>query len=401
MIPIAQLLSAPDAPTFRAQMVTSLVDEGVPADKWRKGGSFSTILTVLSMVLANLAILVSGAINGFFLPNATGQFLVNLAYYLYGVVVPVATQASGQLTFTNSQGGAYSGAGYLAGQVFVKDSTTGILYVSTQDLALTPVGGAQPIQTIGIQATIFGSGGNAPALGVDTLVTSMLGVSVSNALPIVGIDQPGDAAIRGLCLASLGARSVRSVRGAYQYAIQTALNAVTGQPVNINRWSITTGSHTGLCTVVVASPAGAADPNDVQGVANNIEAVARPGGVFVTTSSAVANPYGGALTLWCSAPSGTSAATLAAAAGNAITAFLANPQSSPIGGVTADDDANPNGFTGIFVDGIKAAAASGVAGAGGLVLSAQGLADLALTAAQVANNAIVVTVRLVASGGSS
>lgn len=392
MIPIAQLLVAPTVDQFRAQLVTLLLSLNVPADKWRKGGALSTMLTVIAMSLNTMAILVALAINGFFLPNATGQYLVNLAFYLYGITVPQATQATGQFTFTNTGNGVYSGPSFAAGKVIVEDSITGVTYVTTQDLNLTAAGGAQPVQTVGIQATIFGSKGNANPGDISIIVTTMLGVTGSNAIAAVGLDTPSDPTIRSLCLASLAARSVRGPRGAYQFAIQTASNAITGLPVNINRWWISPNNSHGTVTIFLASPSGPADGNDVQGVANNIEAVARPGAVTVFTISASAIAYSPTLTLWASAPPGVSSGQLQAAAATAVANFLSTYS---IGGATAGDDAHPLGFTGLLASAVYAAAAEGLATLGSTFYGASGGTDLAMILGQVATDSVTIAVRIV------
>jgi hypothetical protein len=398
MMSISQLLSAPTSDQIRSQMVLTLVSLNVPADKWRKGGALSTMLTVVSMVYANLASLLSTAVNGFFLPTASGGGLVLLAYYVYGITVPTATQATGQVTLTNTQGGVFSGSGYDVGQVVFQNEETGNTYTNVEAINLSAAGGPNPTQTVDVVATVFGTVGNALAGDVSIIQTSMLGVDVSNAFPIVGTDPPTDAAVRTLCLNSLGARSVRGPRTAYAFAIQSAVNSVTGAPVNVNRWSISNSSHTGQTTIYVASPAGPVDPNDLTGIKANIEQVARPGAVTVTTAGAVTSSYNGGLTLWCTAPSGTTALTLAQAAAAGITAFMGDPTSSPIGGVSADDDANPEGFIGMFVDGVRGAAAAAIAAAGGKMVAAQGLVDLALAANEVAINNISITVRITPTG---
>jgi len=163
MMSISQLLSAPTSDQIRSQMVLTLVSLNVPADKWRKGGALSTMLTVVSMVYANLASLLSTAVNGFFLPTASGGGLVLLAYYVYGITVPTATQATGQVTLTNTQGGVFSGSGYDVGQVVFQNEETGNTYTNVEAINLSAAGGPNPTQTVDVVATVFGTVGNALA----------------------------------------------------------------------------------------------------------------------------------------------------------------------------------------------------------------------------------------------
>ena len=382
---ISQLFSAPTADAFRAQMVTALVTMGVPADQWRKGGVASTMLTVVSMSLALMASLIATLVQGFFLPTATGTGLRLLAQFMYGVIIPDATSASGDVTLTNIGGGVYNIA---AGQYTALDSSTNVTFTNVNSFSL----GAGGTTSVLMRATVAGSAGNANPGAIDTSVTALIGVTVTNPASLVGVDAPTDATIRTLCLNSLGVRSVRGIRSAYAYAVQVATNPITGGPVNVNRWAIAADSHIGTVAVYVASPSGAASADDVTGVANSIEAIARPEAVVVVTTSAVAVPYTAAITIWAILPSGATSAQAATAAADALTTFIAN---YPIGGVIAADDLNPS-LQGLFGTGVAGAIATGITAFGGTVLSVQGASDLALATNEVATDATTMAVRIVA-----
>jgi Baseplate J-like protein len=398
MIAISTLLSTVTADQFRSRMVTSLQTLGIPAQSWRKGGVASSILTVVSMVLASLSAGLASILSGFFLPTATGDGLTLLAYYVYGVTRPAATAATGLLTFTNNGGGVFNGSSYAPGLVFFLGEN-GQTYTNLDQVTLGALGSSTATQTIHIECTQLGTIGNAGPGVIDELVTTMVGVSVTNG-PVAGQDALDDPTLRSLCLASLGARSVRGPRTAYAYAIKgtdlfgnpLATNAVTGAAVTINRWSISADSHTGDVSIVLASPSGAPDPNDVAGVATSIEANARPDAVTVTLFSAVPEPYTPSIIVWCQAPTAVEASAIQTSVSDAITTYL---ESYPIGGVTAADDANPS-FTGLYASGIDGAVAAGCAAAGATLVSVQGATDLALVSTEVATDAVTsITVRLV------
>lgn len=385
-IPIASLLTPIPATTFRQQMVQNLVTMGVPADQWAAGGVFSTILTVVSIILGSLSTLLATVTNGFFLPTATGQGLVLLAQYMYGVTAPTATFASGTATFTNTSGASYSKP---AGSVSISNPnspTAGLTYTNTQTLTLGAVGSPTASATVNIQATVIGSAGNASPATITNIVSpTMPGVTVSNAASVVGLDAPSDATVRQLCLNSLGVRSVRGVRTAYGFAVQVATNSVTGLPVNINRWSISNNSHTGTVTVVVAAPGGAPTSTDVAGVVTSIENNARPQAITVNTVGASVSADTNQMTVWASFPTMTTIAQVQAAIAAALVTLY---QNYPIGGVTADDDANPGGFTGLLADAKVGVIAGAVQSLGGTLISVQGATDLSLTSTEVAGNSL-------------
>lgn len=372
---IQELLTELTPDQVRANMVTALVALGVPADKWRKGGTYSTLLAIIATTFAGLTTLMVDAIGAGFLNTAAGPWLQLLAYYVYGVTVPPATFASGPLTFVNSGGGIYN---YPAGQITILDPITKKTFVNAEALAL----GATSTQTIQISATEAGAASSAPPGEINTLVTGLLGVTVSNATAIVGLDQLSDDAIRILCTNKLGAMSVRGPRTAYAYAASVATNPITGAPVNINRTSVSSDSHTGIVTVVVASPSGAPDAEDVLGVIASIEAIARPEAVTVNVSGAVPEPDTDAITVWAENAPGADATTIASQVGDALAAFFST---YPVGGLSK------GGVSALWGSGVEAQCRS----ANATIFAVDGANDLALLPGQVAVDEITITVRLV------
>lgn len=376
---VTDLLTALTAAQIRATMVNALKVLGVPADQWKKGGVFSTILTVVSMLLAMFSALQAMAFAAGFLETATGPWLRVLAIYVYGID-PSALQptfASGSLTLTNAGTNSFT---YGAGGAIFEDSTTGAQYSNGSSFTLGP----SSTITITVNALLAGSASSAPPGGIDTVVTAMLGVTCSNASAVVGLDAPDDPTVRSLCFNKLGAMSVRGPRTAYEYAIQTATNAVTGAPVNINRWTVTPSSHTGTVAIVLASPSGVPDPNDVLGVETNVEAIARPDAVTVTFASATTVPYSQAITVYAKALPGLVPADLQTAIENQLALAFSN---YPIGGYLKPS----TGATGVWASGIDAA----IGEVSAAIFDIDGTVDLPLTAGEVAVDATSVSVVLV------
>jgi hypothetical protein len=373
MISVKDLLTPLTPAQVRTTMVSKLIALDVPADKWKQGGSLSTILTVLATVIAAFTTLLALALGAGFLETASGHWLTLVAHYIYGVDRPAATFATGKLTLTNVGGGIYD---YLAGQATFADLATGKQYTNVADLHLA----ATSTLTIDIIATEAGSASSAAVGKVDTLVTFMLGVTCSNPTDVVGQDAMLDEPLKALCLAALGARSVRGPRTAYAYAVQVALNAVTSAPVNVNRWSVTPNSHTGHVGVVVASPAGVVSANDLTGVGTSIEAIARPDAVTVDLTGATTVAYTQAITVWCRALPGYTSSAVQDAVGAALLTYF---EAYPIGGIAKGV------AQGVWATGLDGVVTSSFAG----VYAVDGLVDMALTAGQVATNGITIAVR--------
>ena len=385
MVTIQELLTPVTAAQMRVTMVQALKTLGIPADQWKVGGIASTILTVCATMLAGFSTMLVQGIGSGFLTTATGGWLSLVAYYVYGVTRPAATFANGTLTLTNSGGGVYSYAPY---QATFFDPVSKQTYANTQAIAL----GALGTQTVAIACTVAGSAGSAPPGEITGLSTAMLGVNVSNPTACVGQDAMSDANLVLLCQAKLGASSVRGPRSAFAYAIQVAVNAVNGAPVNINRSSISRSSHTGTVTIYISSPSGTVDANDLLGVENAIESGvpglsppfsgARPDCVTVNVYAATPVNYSEAITVWCQALPGYTTSLVQQAVEDALTAYFA---AYPIGGLTSDTG------TGIFATGIDGVCQAAIPG----IFAVEGNFDTPLLPGQVAVDATTVTVRLV------
>lgn len=375
MIAIDDLLTALTTDQVVQTWTDNLVALGVPADKWRKGGVFSTLLRVSAATYAGFTTIMVAAIGSAFLPTSAGGWLTLLAFYVFGVSRREATFASGQITLTNAGGGVFT---YAPDAVTFIDTRTKKTYRNVAGFTL----GALTVLTIDIAATEAGASSSAPPGEIDQLQTSMLGVSVSNALSVVGVDAESDEELRAACVSKLGSLSVRGPRTAYLWATRIAVN-ISGDPVNINRVAVSTDSHTGQVTVTLASPQGVPTSADVTAAADSIEQNARPDGVTVTVTSAIPVPYAPALIVWATAQPGLTPDTVQAAVTANLTTFLSL---YPVGGLRTSD-----GRRALFASGIDGVTKSAHAA----IFAVDGAFDLALVDGQVATDAIGVTTRLV------
>ena len=415
MLTVQQLLTPQIAAQVRATMVTALQGLGLQPQRWAQGGIASSTLTVAANVVAALSVQLSNAIAQNWNPTASGGGLQLLSKYFYGFTPPQPTFASGVLQLTNTGGGSYS---YAAGGFTVASTVANAagvfpLYTNEAPFSLGPGTPSSPtVVTFEIECSnVQGTGGNANPGFVSNLVTQLQGVAATNPNAIVGNDALTDPALRALNIASLAVQSVFGPRGAYAYAIQTAVNASTGLPVNVNRCSISISSHTGEVTIVVASPAGPVSTTDLEGISNNIELLARPDAVTVlpglpgypsAPASATPVSYAPTVAVYVQAPIGTTPASLETVIDDALTAWFQSP-ANPIGGVTATDDSGPQ--TGIFesgVSGVIAAAVGAIPNCYMLATRFTGESDLPLASGEVASNGITnLTVYVQSSPGGS
>jgi len=371
------VLLAPTSPqTVLGVIINSLVTMGIRADLWPKEGVAISCMTAVSSIFSGaINTTVIPAVKSGWLPTAVGNWLTWAALYSYGVNRVNATFATGQLTLTNGGGGSFSFGPF---EATFQNALTKKTYTNVDPIALAPLG----TQTINIQSTEQGTASNAAPGDISIIVSTMLQVSCTNLAAVSGIDTQSDASLQLECWDAIAANSPFGPRQAFAYAVQTAVNSVSGLPVNINRWQITPSSHTGQVQVWVASPAGVPDPNDVTGVANNIEAIARPECVTVTTSPVSVVPDNDTITVFVTATPGLQASDVSAAVTSALTTFF---NTYPIGGKS-------NGTA----QGLFASALEGVCyGAWPGVFEVTGANDLALVDGQVAQDSTTVVVRII------
>lgn len=377
MIPVTDLLTKITKDQMRTTLVNLLVTLGVRADLWRKGGVASSILTVIAQTAAGFSSVMVDALSSNFLDDASGSWLVLLAYYVYGVTARPATFATGQYTLTNAGGGVYS---YAPGQWTVLNSTTKVTYTNADAIAL----GSLSSQTFGIIATVAGSAGSATPGQIDTLVTTMLGVTGTNAAAVVGQDAQSNASLRIACQASLAAQSVRGPRDAYQWAVTTAVNPSTGAVVNIDRVQVVTATSTGIVSIYCAAPSGAPTASDLTAAAAAVEKLARPNGTTANVYSVSTVPDANSITIWAQALPGVTAAAITAAAATAVADYLAI---YPIGGLSM----GAGGY--LFASGIDGV----IKATNPAIYAVTGTTDIAIAAGQVVTDSVAIGTVVVTS----
>lgn len=395
MLTIQQLITPMTTAQARASLVTVLQGLGLQPQNWAPGGIASSILTGAATLISLLSTQLANAIAQMWNPTATGAGLRMLSTFFYGVTPPSATFATGSYTLVNSGGGVYT---YQAGQAFFSQPGGAVLYTNVAAFTLN----ANSTISITIQATTVGSPGNANPGTITNLVTAMLGVTGSNPAAVIGIDAPSDAAVRKLNTDSISVRgNAFGPRGAYAYAISVAVDSVSGDPVNVNRVSVSPSSHTSTVTIYVAAPSGTIPTTNLEGMAASIDLLARPDAITVLPGMvgfpsapgvATTVKYTAAIDVWIVTP--PASMTYAPPTPSAVQTTLASAlttwfgsTANPIGGFTANDDENTS-LSGIFESGIIGVLASAVVAnfPGCTLLSTRfsNMTDLALTSNEVA-----------------
>lgn len=293
---------------------------GVDTTSWQPGDPTRSLYHVESEALSALETMNVGFIESGFLDYATGDWLKVLAEQVYGVVVPDATFATTSVTLTNTGGGIYI---VEANDLTFKNTATGRTYHNTEGGTLSGTPGTLTLTVVADEA---GSESSAGAGEIDELVTTLLGVTCSNASAAVGTDEQSAATTRQQCRDKLGSLSPNGPKDAYSYVARNA--ALTGTSV-VTRVRVYPDSDTGEIDIYVAGASGAVGAPDVALVEEAIATWATPLCITPTVASASSVVVPVTYTLWiyksCNKTSGEVAADVATALGAMFAA-------RPIGG---------------------------------------------------------------------
>ncbi len=329
---------------------------GVATTSWKPGAVVRTIIAGTSIVLAAFSTLQARLAESGFLELAEGDWLDSVAKFVYGVTRDTGSFASGNVTFSNSGAGVFAPA---IGDVIVSNSTTGKTYTNTAafTLAAFEVGVIVPMQAVEI-----GADSTSPTGFIDTLVTALSGVTVTNASALVGTDADTDPELREKCLAKTGTLSPNGPADAYRF-VAFAATKDDGTPTGVTRLT-TVPDGEGNVVVYVADGDGTLTGSigdtttDLGAVDEAIQTQCVPLAVTATTTAATPLSNDVTYEVWVDGTIGLTGSELSAKIATALTNFHA---SHPIGGAKKVAGA---GF--IFKQAIEAVIAEAV-GSGSLI----------------------------------
>lgn len=227
----------------------------VPVDSWQPGDPTRSLYHLESEILATLEAIVVNFIKAGFLDYATGTWLKVLADQVFGVTVPDATYASATVRLTNGGGGLYP---IDAGDLTFKSSTTGKTYHNTSGGTLAS--GPGTTLDLTVEADEAGSDSSAAVGEIDTLVTTLLGVTCANTTAAIGIDEQDPATTRQQCRDKLGSLSPDGPKEAYSYVARNS--DLTGTTA-VTRVRTYADSDVGNVLVYLAGSSGAIGAADV------------------------------------------------------------------------------------------------------------------------------------------
>lgn len=335
---LADLLIEEDQSGIFNAMLQIATTLNLPVTSWQAGDPTRSTFFIESKLLVALEQLASGFIGAGFLDYAQGEWLNIVAKQVFNVDVPAATFATTVETLTNTGGGIYVIG---AGDLIFKDSSTGATYHNTTGGTLTGVGTSGSTLVLNVTADVAGSGGSAGAGEIDTLVTTLLGVTCTNAAAAVGVDQQDPATTIQQCRDKTGSLSPNGPAAAYSFV---ALNSALTGIQTVTRARVYADSETGDVTIYVAGANSGVSSPDVAAVQAAIEQWATPLCITPTTISANPVTINVTYTLWVYQTVGQTTSQIQTAVATALTSFF---EIRPIGG-----DIIPPATTGALYQGV-------------------------------------------------
>lgn len=309
----------------------ALAARGVTTTGWKPGAVVRTIVAALAIILSAFSELQAAIAKSGFLDLAEGAWLTLLARYVYTVERDTGSFASGAVTLTNSTGNIYSGD---PGDLIVINTTTGKTYRNTEAYSL----GSMGTTTVAVEAIELGTASSAAATQIDALVTTLNGVTVTNASALVGADEETDALLRERCRTFLGSLSPNGPRDAYAYvARSTKLNGVS---LGVTRCSVIPDGY-GTVDVYLATASGnvtgtVGDETTALGAIDAaIQTDVVPDGVTSDVHSATAKTIAVTYEVWVRDTIGLTETEITSAISSALTESVSG---TPIGGEVATDE---------------------------------------------------------------
>jgi len=316
---LASLLYQATKAEIYAKALTIAETVGLPVTSWSPGDPTRSLYYVLSEELEAVEDIVVGYIASGFLDFAEGEWLTALAWEVFRVERTEATYASTTVTLTNGGGALFEGIE--PGDLTLKNSITEKTYTNASGGTLAS--GPGTTLDVDVIADEAGSDSSAAATEIDTMVTTLLGVTCSNATAATGIDAESDAALRIRCRAKLGSLSPNGPRDAYDYVVTTpALTGTSG----ITRSRTVDDSDTGDVTVYLAGPSGAVSGADRALAEAAVITYALPCCITPTVVSATGVPVAITYQLWLyESVNKTEAEVISAIDAALAAAFLVRP----------------------------------------------------------------------------
>lgn len=278
MLTLEQLLQKQTREHVRESIYSTLEQLELPTTSWKTGSVVRTIIDTVAIAIEGVLAVQNTLVRAGFRRHVNNRaWAVAIADQVYGYEARGATFAAGDLTVNNPSGWVYNDV--LPGDFVVRSSSSGKSYVNTEAFSV----GAGGTAVVACRAMEPGSASTAAPGTIDALVTSYLGVEVTNPDAWVGQDDETIAQIWDSCDEYLESFSAGGPSRAYARAAKNARRS-DGSRIDINRVKVmSTDNHV---TVYVASPTGYVPNADIAVINAAVQKNAVPAGTTATVTRA-------------------------------------------------------------------------------------------------------------------
>lgn len=299
-VSLATLLLQETKEAIYEKAINLAIAVGLPVSSWQAGDPTRSLYHLEAEILAALEVVVVNFIRSGFLDYAAeaaasgddeaAVWLKIRAEQDYNVTVPGASAATTDVVLTNGGGGFYE---IDAGDLTFRSSLTDKTYRNTTGGTLNS--GPGTTLTVTVVADEPGSASSAGAGEIDELVTTLLGVTCSNATAAIGIDEQSPATTVRQCRDKLGTLSFMPPKEAFTFvARESTLTGTTA----VTRARSYSDSDTGEVLLYLAGPSGGVTEPDRALVEDAILQHATGLCITPTVASATAVPVAITYELW-------------------------------------------------------------------------------------------------------
>jgi hypothetical protein len=288
--PLSDLLTVSERDEILAELLSIAASLGAPTTSWSEGDATLTQLMTVSQKLADLTVVAVDITKGGFgelLPS--DAWADRWALSRFNITrVPAKAAAGAVIDITCTADAAAQT--YQLREIIIAHDTTGKTYRNDEVITLGP--------SVSLTGKLFsadeaGSASTAAPGAITTVVSALVGVSVTNTSSMIGSDQETTMALVTRGRAKLSSLSPNGPKDAYDFVARTPYFpdgtpcAPTSTPITRTRTVV--NETTGEITVYCATAAGAPSGGDVAIVQTAIDSFAEPWGV--TATAVAGNPH--------------------------------------------------------------------------------------------------------------
>lgn len=277
MLSVAGLITTATQSEFYQKALVFAEKVKLKVTSWEDGDPTKTQFGFLSEQLGEMSQIVAKYTRSNFLSTAEGDWLKLRAEENFNYTAREKTYATCPMILTNHAGGYYP---FAEGDLIFRSSINGKTYRNTTSGVLDS--GIGELATCTIIADEPGEESSAGTGEIDSLVTTMSGVTCANSEPAIGMDEEDKYSIRANAKGSLKRLSLAGPKGIYAHIATNA--ELSGVPEIVRATEYNAGNA--LAQLYIATSSGSADSGQCTAIAEAIADTAQPGGVTIIVSSA-------------------------------------------------------------------------------------------------------------------